>query len=131
MSTPVYGHPNITYGNDDRKKRDYFLYEERGATLTYSGNIYALNFIVIAQVIFLNFGYIIGAIITTVAIVNLVLQVVLNAVETHYLDKQLYRQLNITLRAHYWVNHVSIILCLPFLIWTVVLMFERKNGAPI
>lgn len=117
--------------SDHKKKRHYFLYEERGASLTYSGNAYAFNIIIIAQFIFLNFGYIIGALLTSICIGALIAQIVINSVETHYLDQGLFHKLNITLRVHYWFNHAFILLVLPFLVWTVVLMFEKKNGASI
>jgi len=111
-----------------KKHQHHFLYEDRGSTLTHSGFGYSFTVIIIAQFIFLNFGYIIGAILTSISILSLLFQIIISAVEVYYLDHSLFKHLNRTLRVHYWINHSIIFCMLPFLMWTVVLMFQNKSS---
>lgn len=111
-----------------KKQEHYFSYEDRRSTLTHSGFGYSFTVILIAQFIFLNFGYIIGAILTSISILSLLFQIIISAVEVYYLDHGLFKHLNTTMRVHYWINHGIILCILPFLLWVVVLMFQHKTS---
>ena len=130
MAMPHYYRPYEEEANVHRQP--FFLYEERAATLTDSGITYALSFVFVAQFIYLNFGFLIGAIITTIWVANLMAQLILSPLETYYLDNSLYKSLHNTLRAHYWINHGCILITIPFLIWTIALMYvDRGASSPI
>lgn len=52
--------------------------KERISNLTHYGNLYSLTLILISQVIYLNFHFIIGAILTVIAVCGLFFQVTIS-----------------------------------------------------
>jgi hypothetical protein len=114
---------------------DAHWYEDLIDTRTRNGNLYALTVILISQVIFLNLHFILGATLTCLAMVSLVGQAVISSVALSELRSATaaaatrppadYRRLRSVLFAHFVFNHIIMIAFLPFLLWTVVLMYER------
>ena len=119
-SSASQGRPPI-HGNDVI----FFRYEERITTLTYSGIIYALTVILAAQFIFLNLHFIIGAILTVISIVVLIIHMIMNTIEIIYLEKRQFKPLHQLFRGHQAVAHIFICIVIPFLIWACVLMFIK------
>lgn len=109
----------------DKPNRIYIKYSNRISLLTHNGNIYALTTILISQVIFLNFHYIIGLSLTTISLCSLVSQIIISIIEYYLLSKQNYSKLHMLFTIHFTINHIVMALFIPFLIWTIVLMAEK------
>lgn len=101
-----------------------FRYNERISLLSHNGKIYAFQIVLIAQFIYFNLRYVIGATLTLVAMGSIVGQIILGAIETNLLEKYDKKRLEYTLRVHYIFNDVINAIYLPFLLWTVVLMYQ-------
>ena len=101
-------------------------YEERISSLAYSGNIYALTIIIVAQFIYNFFHYIIGATLTVIAIASMLLQLALSGAAQVYLERKQMASVKHLLRVHFWLNHVILVLYMPFLVWTVILMYTNQ-----
>lgn len=97
-------------------------------TLGHNGNVYALSVLLIAQLIFLNLHYIIGALVSCICCFSLAFQAVINLTEMHALRNGLRQRLESLLLAHFVVNHLIMLSFIPFLIWTMVVMFQRVVG---
>lgn len=104
-----------------------FHYQERISTLTHNANVYALSIILASQFIFFNLHYIIGATLTIIGLLSLIIQIIISIVEFTYLNQRSIVKLNRSLAGHFWVNHAITGLYIPFLIWTVVLMYQRAS----
>jgi hypothetical protein len=102
-------------------------YEDRISNLSHYGNIYALSIILVSQFIFLNFHYILGATLTLIAIISLLYQMISSSVEYYYLHHFNIKKCELILKIHFYVNHVFILLYIPFLIWAVVLMYIKAS----
>jgi hypothetical protein len=100
-------------------------YEERISSLSHYGNIYALSIIIVSQFIYANFHYILGATLTLIAIISLLFQMICSSVEYYYINHNDIEKCELTLTVHFYANHVFILLYIPFLIWTIVIMFSK------
>jgi hypothetical protein len=100
-------------------------YDVRISAVCHYGNVYALTVLLIAQVIFLNLHYIIGASLSCIALLALVAQIVLSCMEQSSLTGREYARLESILFAHFVVNHLIMVSFIPFLIWTIVIMIQR------
>ena len=102
------------------------FYEERASTLTHTLYHALISVIVLAQIIYLNLHYIIGIILISVSLCFIVAQVIIGALEMHYVDTSDHTQLKRTYRLHQWLLHVYFLVLIPLLIWTVVVMSEKQ-----
>jgi len=102
------------------------FYEDRTTTLTYTLYHALLSVTVLAQIIYLNLHYIIGVILISVSLCFIVAQVIIGALEMHYVDTSDHTQLRRTYRLHQWLLHVYFLVLIPLLIWTVVVMSEKQ-----
>lgn len=102
-------------------------YDTRISTLTHNGNVYALTILLIAQVIYFNLHYIIGASISSIALLSLATQIIISSVEQATLSVRKYARLDTILFAHFIVNHIFMASFIPFLVWTIVVMIQRAT----
>jgi hypothetical protein len=100
---------------------------ERISNLTHYGNLYCLTTILISQVIYLNFHFIVGATLSVVAVSGLFFQVLISLLEYRYLNIKKYETLSILFHIHFIINHIIMIIFVPFLIWVIVLMFKHEK----
>lgn len=98
---------------------------KRVSTLTHYGILYSFTTILIAQFIYNNFHYIIGATLTVIAICNLFFQIIISSIEYYLVDKRKFNRFNVILLTHIIINNVIILIFIPFFIWTVVLMYQK------
>lgn len=106
----------------ERLVKQYQLYL---LALGHNGNVYALSVLLIAQLIFLNLHYIIGASVSCICCFSLAFQALINLVEQHALLNGLRQRLEKLLLGHFIVNHLIMLSFVPFLVWTIVVMFQR------
>lgn len=104
-------------------------YRNRISLLTHNGNLYALTVLVISQVIFLNLHYIIGASLSVVSLCSLCFQIGISIAEERALTRNRLTRLDSLLYAHFIANHLVMALFVPFLIWTIVLMFQHQSAS--
>jgi hypothetical protein len=102
-------------------------YENRVSLLVHNGNICALSVIIAAQFVYANFRFEVGATLTVIAVASLGMQIILNLVERRQLND--HHALEKTLIWHTYLNSVVLFLCIPFFIWTIVLMYEHRVAA--
>lgn len=105
-----------------------FRYHERIEALYYNGTIHALTIVLIAQFIFFNLHYVIGGTLTVLALVSVGAQVAISAAEWSYVQRSAVRRLHYTLGVHFWLNRGFLLLYVPFMLWAVVLMYERVHS---
>lgn len=111
----------------DRDPRQWYV--DRIALLTHNGKVYALSIILISQVIYLNLHYIIGAILSIIALVSLLSQIIIGPIEHYELARARIDRLERFLLVHFLINHLVIAAIIPLLIWTIVIMFQRASSA--
>ncbi len=114
--------------DDELDPRDYCRYYNTYSSLSTQGIAYALTLIIIAQVMFLNFDYKLGAIITSMSIASIAIHAVFNLVEGVYLDKNEIKKLITTMRVHRIVSGIINVSYIPFLIWSVVRMIQQETN---
>ena len=98
---------------------------ERISTLTHYGNIYSFTTIFIAQFIYNNFHFVIGATLTVIAICSLIVQIIISSLEYYFLQRRNSHKLILLLDIHFFINHIIILIFIPFFIWSVVLMYKK------
>lgn len=115
-----------------QRRRHYynFEYHERIECLTFNGNTQAVSIILAAQFIFFNLHYAIGSSLTVCALVSWLSQIAISATEFHFLRANALGRLNYTLDVHFWLNRAFTLLYIPFLVWAVILMYERATTPP-
>src|ERR1700748_1863460 len=102
-----------------------FHYHDRIEALYFNGSAQAFTVMLVAQFIFFNLHYVIGSTLTLVALLSLVGQIAISAAEWRRLQRNRRRELNYTLGVHFWLNRGFTVLYMPFIVWTIVLMYER------
>lgn len=107
-----------------------FQYHDRIEALYFNASTQALTVMLLAQFIFFNLHYVIGSSLTMLALVSLLAQIFISAAEWRYLQRGAARRLNHTLGVHFWLNRGFTALYMPFIVWTIVLMFERQVTPP-
>ena len=107
-----------------------FHYHERIEALYFNGSTQAFTVMLLAQFIFFNLHYVVGSSLTMLALLSLISQIFISAAEWRYLQRGAQRRLNYTLGAHFWLNRGFTALYMPFIVWTIVLMFERQHASP-
>lgn len=100
---------------------------ERIIFLNHYHILYAITFILAAQFIFLNFHFVIGLTITIIAICSIFFQIIMGFIEMFYLNHCEYKRLNLLLTIHYIINNIILFIYMPFLIWTVYIMFKNHT----
>jgi hypothetical protein len=118
--------PSHSHGRHN-KAHYSFNYHERMECLWYNGSTQALTIILAAQLIYFNLHYVIGASLTVLSSLLWLIQVVMGFVERRLLHRRELHTLNTTLDVHYCINRAYVLLYAPFLVWTVVLMYERVD----
>lgn len=106
------------------------MYYDRIDCLSFNGYTQGLSIILAAQFIFFNLHYAIGSTLTVCALLSWSGQIIINAVEYRQLKAQRTEALCRTLDVHFWLNRGFILLYMPFLVWAVVLMYERATSPP-
>ena len=106
---------------------DHLKIRERISNLTHYGNLYSLTTILISQVIYLNFHFIIGAILTVIAVAGLFFQVIISLLEYRYLNLKRFGTLSLLFDLHFIINHIIMLIFIPFIIWVIVLMFLHQK----
>jgi|WetSurMetagenome_2_1015567.scaffolds.fasta_scaffold189402_1 hypothetical protein len=101
-----------------------FEYKNYSESLKHDATSYALTTIIAAQFIFFNLHYILGGILTILALIAITVQIILNIIEKVYIDRRTYKSLQTTLEYHFWINHIQTLLYIPFYIWAVVIMYQ-------
>src|ERR1017187_8758890 len=105
-----------------RLSEQRIIYEDRISTLTYQGIAFALSIILAAQIIFISFNYIIGAVLTTISIISIIFNIIMNIVEGIYLDRKQFKELHQIFNVHKWISLCFLMVFIPLLIWTVIVM---------
>lgn len=104
---------------------DNLKVRERISNLTHYGNLYCLTVILISQVIYLNFHFIVGATLSVIAISGLLFQVVISLLEYRYIKRL--ETITLLFHIHFVVNHIIMLVFIPFVIWVIVLMFKHEK----
>jgi hypothetical protein len=95
--------------------------------LTYYGNAHALAFILIAQVIYLNFHYIVGAVVIALGCTSLIIQIVMSTVERVYLGRKNYDTLVTVMTTHFYLNHAIMVVFIAIMIWEIIYMLQHQR----
>lgn len=93
--------------------------------LWFYGCTQAVSMMLLAQVVYLNLHYIVGASLTIAALASFLAQQVMSVAEHVYLSKANHCGLAGALNAHFWLNRVFAVLFVPFVAWAVALMYEH------
>ena len=110
--------------NTESKNHKRYLYE-RITMLFHYQILYSISFFLVAQVIYINFHYIIGSIISIISVSNIIIQNILSLIEYYYLSKGNHYNIDILFNKHTIYNNIVLLLCTPFIIWTIVLVFQK------
>ena len=94
---------------------------------TYYGNARALAFALIAQVIYLNFHYIVGGTVILLGCVDLVVNLVMTLIERFYLKKKNYETVETSLTVHYYLSQCIMIVFIGIMIWEIVYMYQHQH----
>ncbi len=94
--------------------------------LWFYGCTQAVSMMLLAQVIYLNLHYIVGASLTVVALCSLVVQQFLSFYENYWLRRDNRCAMYAAMDAHFWVTRVFALLYVPLVVWAVVIMYERE-----
>jgi membrane-bound ClpP family serine protease len=94
---------------------------------TYYGNAHALAFVLIAQVIYLNFHYIVGGTVILLGCVSLVLNLVMSFIERYYMKKRLYETLDTVLNVHFYLSQCIMAVFIGIMIWEIVYMYQHQH----
>ncbi len=108
-------------------ERYEFEYRDRIATLGQNTTVCAISILIVAQVIYFNLHFIVGATLTLVAILCLLCQVVITVVETIFLERRQLPALHRTFSVHFWLNHAFTLAYMPLVVWAVVIMYQRAS----
>ena len=118
----------MTFNNNYKEQqKEKLIYDQRISTLNHNGNVYAISIILLSQFVFLNFHYILGATLTLIAIISLIVQVTISLIEKYYLEINQYTNVTYILNFHFIINHIINLLYIPFLVWVMVLMYQHAN----
>lgn len=112
-----------------RSGRYSYKANEHIEQLWFYGCTQAVSMMVVAQVIYLNLHYIVGASLTVAALVSLVVQQVMSVVEHVQLTHNNQCGLAAALNVHFWLNRVFAVLYVPFVAWAVALMYDHVGTA--
>ena len=110
-------------------KRDA-LYQDRIDCLSFNAATLAASMILASQFIFFNLHYLIGGTLTVTALTSWLAQFCMNVVEWHRLKRCDIDGLCSALDAHFWLNRAFQFIYSGFLLWAVVLMYERATSSP-
>lgn len=101
------------------------------ATNFYQWNALALTILAAAILINLDLHFIPGAMLTLIAITMIFLSFILCSYEYFYMDAGNYRMLYKVRVIGFWLLRLILMVQIPFLLWVVVIMFERVNITPV
>jgi|ERR1041385_1918122 hypothetical protein len=110
--------------NNESKHYPRHLYE-RLISLFHYQILYSISFFLVAQVIYLNFHYVIGSIISMISIFNITSQSIWSLIEYFSLRKGKLSRVDTLLHFHSIFNHIILLLYIPFMIWAFVLMINK------
>lgn len=114
-----------------RAGADYeLMYFERIDCLSFNAYTQAASMMLAAQFIFFNLHYAIGSTLTVCALLSWLSQICINGAEYRYVKRRQTASLAYTLDVHFWLNRAFTVLYAPFLVWAVVLMYERATTPP-
>ena len=100
-------------------------------TISFYGSSQAISFILIAQVIYLNFHYLIGASLSVVACLSLFFQVVIGIAQALYYDgHKKSPTVESLVKVQFYVNCCFTLVFIGFMIWTIVYMYEHSVAPP-
>lgn len=97
-------------------------------TVSFYASAQAISFILIAQVIYLNFHYLIGASLTIVASLSLFFQNVMSLVQSLYFEgHRLTKTGETLLKVQFYVNSCFTFAYVGFMIWAIVYMYQHSS----
>lgn len=96
-------------------------------TISFYGSAQAISFLLIAQVIYLNFHYLIGASLTVVASLSLFFQVVMSVAQSLYYEgHKRSPTVESLLKVQFYTNCCFTLAFIGFMIWTIVYMYQHS-----
>lgn len=113
-----------------RRKREVAAYQKRVLWLSFTANTQAVSIMLMSQFVFFNLHYAIGSTLTVCALLSWTSQLVINVIEWHRIKSGDMPGAQRALDAHFWLNRAFQLLYMPFIVWTVVLMYQRVLSAP-
>ena len=103
-------------------------YREQIGVITQFATVMALTVVLIAQVIYLNLHFIIGSVLTCIAIVSVVFQIGISVGERYSVYVENVDRTETLLLVHFIVNHIFMVAYAPFFIWALVIMIQRASS---
>lgn len=96
-------------------------------TLSFYPSAQALSFLLIAQVIYLNFHFVIGASLTVVALLSYFFQEVMAVTQSLYYEgHRRSPTVETLLKVQFYINRIFALVYIGFMIWTVVYMYQHS-----
>lgn len=96
-------------------------------TLSFYPTTQAISFLLIAQVIYLNFHYVIGASLTVVALVSYLFQEVMAIAQSLYYEGHRRSPMVETLlKIQFYVNRLFSMIFIGFMVWNIVYMYQNS-----
>lgn len=96
-------------------------------TLEAYGKTHALSMFIIAFVIYLNFHYIIGAVVAVLGCILIAIQILMSTLQHIYLGKKNYETLTILFTTQFYLNQSVFVVFIGVMIWAVVYMLEHQR----
>lgn len=97
-------------------------------TVSFYASAQAISFILIAQVVYLNFHFVIGASLTVVAALSLLFQNVMALAQSLYFEGHRMTKTGETLlKVQFYVNCVFTFVYVGFVIWAIVYMYQHSS----
>lgn len=97
-------------------------------TISFYASAQAISFILIAQVIYLNFHYLVGASLTVAALLSLFFQVVMSIAQSLYYEgHKKSPTVETLLKVQFYTNCVFTLVFIGFMIWAVVYMYQHSD----
>lgn len=95
-------------------------------TLSFYPTTQAISFLLIAQVIYLNFHYVVGASLTVIALLSYLFQEVMAIAQSLYYEGHRRSPMVDTLvKIQFYVNRVFAVVFIGFMIWNSVYMYQH------
>lgn len=99
-------------------------------TLSFYPSTQAISFLLIAQVIYLNFHFLIGATLTVVALTSYAFQEVMTLAQSVYYEGHRQSPTVVTLlKVQFYCNRLFAAIYIGFMIWTIVYMYQHYQDS--
>ena len=97
-------------------------------TISFYASAQAISFVLIAQVIYLNFHYLIGASLTVAASLSLLFQTVMSIAQSLYYEgHKKSPTVETLLKVQFYTNCCFTLVFIGFMIWTIVYMYQHSQ----